>query len=139
MEELVQILWDIFGARKSGKKDFYAPGRRRIVHILPLIITALNNERRRRILAFLLKDRDTKFSFARIKEEFSPIKKELLSYHLQALQKAWMVDRTVDLSNPIIQKDHHCSFYQISDFGLEVLDCLTGFLVMIEKDYLSKR
>ncbi len=139
MEELLKVLWEMFGAEKMEKKNLSLPGQKRIAHILPLIITALNDEERRKILAFLLKDRNIRFLFWKIGKEFPLIKRELLSNHLQILQKAWMVNRTADLSDPIMQEHPYYSFYQISDFGLEVLDCLADFLVMIEKDYLSKK
>lgn len=138
MEELTRILWEMFGTKKMRKKDLPMTGRKRIMHILPLVINALNNEKRQRMLAFLLKNRDADFSFARIKEEFSPINNKALSNHLQILQKAWLIERTVDLPNPKIQENPYHSFYQISDFGFKVLGWLAAFLVMVEKDYLSK-
>jgi DNA-binding HxlR family transcriptional regulator len=139
MEELIKVLWDMFGADKAEKKDLSAPGRKRTVHILPLIINALSNEKRRKILVLLLGDKDTKFSFARIKEELSPIKNEPLNNHLQFLQKAWLVNRTVNLSDQRIQEDPYYSFYQLSDFGFKILDWLADFLIMVENDYLSKK
>jgi len=139
MEELIKVLWDMFEVEKGEMTHASVFGQKRIIHILPLVIDALNNEKRRKILVFLLKDKDAMFSFAKIREELSPIKKAQLSRHLQSLQKGWLVERRVDLSNPKIQKDPYFSSYQISPIGFKVLSWLADFLVIIDNDYLSKR
>ncbi len=139
MKELVRVLWDMFGAEKTQRKDLSMPGQKRTIRVLPLIMIAFNNEMRRKILVFLLKNGDAKFSFKQIKEELSPIQNEPLSNHLQSLQKAWLIERTVDISDPEIQKNPYHSFYQISNFGFKTLNWLTDFFLIVEEDYLSKR
>jgi len=89
-------------------------------------------------LAFLLTAVGKTFSFKEIKEKFPRINNRSLSNHLQILQKAWLITRTADLSDPTTQRDSHHSFYQLSDFGFKVSNWLADFLVMVEKDYLSK-
>jgi len=88
---------------------------KRAAYIYPKIIKAINNSTRRRILVFL--KRKKQLSFTELKAALGGAQNASLSRHLNILQRAWLIERRVDLGSPRIAEDPYYSFYSLSEFG----------------------
>jgi len=95
------------------------PGVRRVEHLLPLVIKALDNETRWRILQLLIEAKD-RLSFFFFFRQFRGMSNASLSHHLNVLQRAALVERTVDLASPRTAKDPFYCFYAPTKFGRTV-------------------
>lgn len=93
--------------------------KKQAAYIYPKIIKAINNSTRRRILVFL--KRNKQLSFTELKEALGGAQNASLSRHLNTLQRAWLIERRVDLGSPRIAKDPYYSFYSLSEFGSSFL------------------
>lgn len=107
---------------------------RRAVYIYPRLIKALNNPTRRKILVLLFENGTHQMSFTEIKRKLDGVKNASLSRHMAILQRAWLVERSVELSSPRTAKDPYYSFYTISQFGGNVL---SRFANAVAKSALS--
>ncbi len=85
--------------------------------LYPLVLKALNNENRRKILEFLVRNSGKKLAFSEIKAAFPGLKDASLSYHLRTLQMADMVARTVKLEDRYKNPDSYYCFYAITELG----------------------
>ncbi|NIA12170.1 MAG: helix-turn-helix domain-containing protein [Nitrospiraceae bacterium] len=92
---------------------------KRAAYIYPKIIKAINNDTRRRIIVFL--KRNKQLSFTELKAALGGAQNASLSRHLNILQRAWLIERRVDLGSPRIAKDPYYSFYSLSEFGTSFL------------------
>ena len=92
---------------------------KRAAYIYPKIIKAMNNSIRRRILVFLKGNKE--LSFTELKAALGGAQNASLSRHLNILQRAWLIERRVDLGSPRIAKDPYYSFYSLSQFGRSFL------------------
>ena len=88
---------------------------RRLSHLLPLVLSALNNEKRRAILAVLLEAED-KVPFSELKRRFR-VESASLAHHLNKLQQAALVERTVELASPRSAKDPYYCYYRATAFA----------------------
>jgi len=98
------------------------------MYIYPKVIAALNNATRREILALLLENTGKQVPFTRIKQHLSGVKNASLSRHLNILQRAWLVERRVELGSPRTAEDPYYCFYSISEFGEKLLNTFSQAL-----------
>lgn len=103
----------------NRERDSRQDVEKRAAYIYPKIIKAINNYTRRRILVSLKKEKE--LSFTELKAALGGIQNASLSRHLNILQRAWLVERRVDLGSPRIAKDPYYSFYSLSKFGCSFL------------------
>ena len=94
---------------------------KRAAYIYPKVIKALNNATRGEILAFLLENKGRQVPFTRLKRHIPGLKNASLSRHLNILQRAWVIERRVELGSPRTAEDPYYCFYSISKFGEQLL------------------
>ena len=94
---------------------------KRAAYIYPKVIKALNNATRGEILAFLLENKGKQVPFTRLKQQIPGVKNASLSRHLNILQRAWVIERRVELGSPRTAEDPYYCFYSISKFGEQLL------------------
>ena len=90
-------------------------------YLYPKILKALNNELRRRILDLLVQDPEKRWSFSEIKAAFPKQKKAAIANHLQTLQMADLVERTVKLEERYVNSDPYYCFYSVTPLGKHII------------------
>jgi len=113
--------WAYADAAKGSQKPTLTTAEKRAAYIYPKVIRALDNATRREILAFLLGDNAKRVSFTCLKKALPGLKNASLSRHLNILQRAWLIERRVELGSPRTAEDPYYSFYNISKFGEQLL------------------
>ena len=106
---------------KCSPKTKRTTAEKRAMYIYPKVIKALDNPTRREILAFLLENEGEQIPFTRLKQQVPGLKNASLSRHLNILQRAWLIERRVELGSPRTAEDRYYSFYSISKFGEQML------------------
>jgi len=91
--------------------------QKRARYLYPKVLEALNNQLRRDILDLLVQDPAKRWSFSEIKAAFPGLKNASLAHHLQVLQIADLVERTVRLEERRLKSDPYYCFYSITRFG----------------------
>jgi len=108
-------------ANAAGKKKMRAIPHEQIKkqarHLYPKVLEALNNQLRRDILDLLIQNPAKRRSFSEIKAAFPGLKSASLTHHLQVLQIADLVKRTVRLEERRLKSDPYYCFYSITRFG----------------------
>lgn len=107
---------------EHSQKPRLTTAEKRAVYIYPKVIKALDNATRREILAFLLENKGKQIPFTRLKQQIPGLRNASLSRHLNILQRAWVIERRVELGSPRTAEDPYYSFYSTSKFGEQVLE-----------------
>jgi len=116
------------GVNERSRATKRSAAEKRAMYIYPKVIAALNNATRREILALLLENTGKQVPFTRIKQHLSGVKNASLSRHLNILQRAWLVERRVELGSPRTAEDPYYCFYSISEFGEKLLNTFSQAL-----------
>jgi len=117
--------------RKRNAQDIsHEQIKKRARYLYPKVLEALNNQLRRDILDLLVQNPAKRWSFSEIKAAFPGLKNASLAHHLQVLQIADLVERTVRLEERRLKSDPYYCFYSITRFGEYVNQC---FLRDVEK------
>jgi DNA-binding HxlR family transcriptional regulator len=93
---------------------------KRIAYLYPKVMEAIANPTRQEILVFLEKSGKEKLPFTEIKRRLGLKNSSTLAHHLNMLQRAWLVERTTDLSSPRTAKDPYYCFYSLTPLGRQV-------------------
>ncbi len=93
---------------------------KRAEYLQPKVVDALADGTRHRILQLLLERNERSMSFTEIRKALSIRNSATLSHHLNVLQRAWLVERMVELGHLRTAKDPYYSFYVLTSLGEEV-------------------
>ena len=77
--------------------------------------------------------------FSKIKEELGIKNNNSLSYHLNLLQRAWLIERSVELGSSRTAQDPYYSFYAISKFGKNIITAFSQAVLVAVKDVPKSR
>lgn len=91
---------------------------------------AINNPIRQNILMLLWRSETGKLAFTEIQQSIGVKSSSKLAHHLNVLQRAWLVERTTDLTSPLAAEDPYYCFYTLTKLGKNV----TRNLASLEKE-----
>jgi len=93
---------------------------KRAAYLYPKVSEAIADPTRQRILKLLAERHMGTAAFTEIKREAGVKHSSGLAHHLNVLQRAWLIERTTDLSAPRTSKNPYYCFYSLTRLGEEV-------------------